>query len=323
MSNPYTVLGLTKNATQDEIKQSFRKLARKMHPDLNPNDPKAEDRFKELNAAYDILSDPEKRRRYDAGEIDDAGKERAGFGFNPEGFRQYRRQTGGFEDFGFNFADARASSGSRRSGFDFFSDMFGGGQGGEDIFSAMRGSRRKASKSAGANVNYDLTVSFIEAALGKEKEIILPNGKHLNVKIPAGTEDKSVLRLKGQGEAGVGGGPAGDAMIRILVKPDVHFTRNGKDVQVDIPITLKEAVLGGKVTIPTLDGKVALTVPPNSNTGTVMRLRGKGIKTKSGTGDLLARLQIVLPEKPDPDLKAFMEKWTPRQTDPRVKAGLL
>ncbi len=326
MSNPYTVLGLTKNASQDEIKQAFRKLARKMHPDLNPNDPKAEDKFKELNAAYDILSDPEKRRRYDAGEIDDAGKERAGFGFNPEGFRQYRRQAGaggGFEEFNFNFANAQAGSGSKRSGFDFFSDMFGGAQGGEDIFSAMRGSRRRSAKAAGENVNYDLSVSFIEAALGKNKEIILPNGKHLNVKIPAGTEDQAVLRLRGQGEAGVGGGPAGDALIHILVKPDPHFTRNGNDVQIDIPITIKEAVLGGKVTIPTLDGKVALTVPPNSNTGTVMRLRGKGIKTKSGTGDLLARLQIVLPDAPDADLKDFMGKWIPKQTDPRVKAGLL
>ena len=284
MANPYTLLGVSKNATQDEIKQAYRKLARKMHPDLNPNDPKAEDKFKEISGAYDILSDPEKRKRFDAGEIDENGKERPGYGFggfNP-GAGGY--QTHGFEGFNFDFGTGGTSQGGRkRSGFDFFSDIFGAGAGGgEDFFSAnkRRGARAKM---PGANTNYDLNVTFLEAALGKEKEIKLPSGKVLNVKIPAGATDKMTLRLKGQGAPGTNGGANGDALIRILVKPHPYFTRQDNDILLTVPVTLKEAVLGAKITIPTLDGKVALTVPENSNTGTVLRLRGKGIKTKDKT----------------------------------------
>lgn len=321
MANPYTLLGVSKSASQEEIKQAYRKLARKMHPDLNPNDPKAEDKFKEISSAYDILSDPEKRKRFDAGEIDENGKERPGFGFGYGGGNPYQGQGGGFEGFNFDFGAAQ-SGGKKRSGFDFFSEMFGGGaseNGGEDIFSNLR---RRSRKAQGENVNYDLSVSFLDAALGKEKEISLPNGKVLNVKIPAGTADKSVLRLKGQGAAGAGGGPNGDALIRILVQPHPYFTRSNDDILLDVPVTLKEAVLGAKVTIPTLEGKVALTVPAYSNTGSVLRLRGKGIKTKNKTGDLLVKLQIVLPDKPDGELTQFMREWTPAATDPRAKAGL-
>lgn len=320
MANPYTLLGVSKSASQEEIKQAYRKLARKMHPDLNPNDPKAEDKFKEISSAYDILSDPEKRKRYDAGEIDENGKERPGFGFGYGGGNPYQGQGAGFEGFNFDFGAAQGA-GKKRSGFDFFSEMFGGAaeNGGEDIFSNLR---RRSRKMQGENVNYDLTVSFLDAALGKEKEISLPNGKVLNVKIPAGTADKTVLRLKGQGAAGVGGGPNGDALIRILVQSHPYFTRSDNDILLDVPITIKEAVLGGKVTIPTLEGKVALTVPPYSNTGSVLRLRGKGIKTKNATGDLLVKLQIVLPDKPDGELTQFMQEWTPAQADPRAKAGL-
>ncbi len=319
MANPYTLLGVSKSASQEEIKQAYRKLARKMHPDLNPNDPKAEDKFKEISGAYDILSDPEKRKRYDAGEIDDNGKERPGFGFGYGGGNPYQRQSSGFE--GFNFDFGTAGAGKKRSGFDFFSEMFGGGsaENSEDIFSNLR---RRQRKMPGENVNYDLSVSFLDAAMGKEKEISLPNGKVLNVKIPAGTADKAILRLKGQGNPGIGGGPNGDALIRILVQPHPYFTRADYDILLDVPITLKEAVLGGKVTIPTLEGKVALTVPPYSNTGSVLRLRGKGIKTKNKTGDLLVKLQIVLPEKPDDELIKFMREWTPPAADPRAKAGL-
>ncbi len=321
MANPYSVLGIDKTASADEIKQAYRKLARKMHPDLNPNDPKAEDKFKEISAAYDILSDAEKRRRFDAGEIDENGKERAGFGFNPNAYANRGQAGGGFGGFDFNFGAGQAG-GRKRSGFDFFSDMFGGGQAdGEDIFANMR--RGRSTKIPGENVNYDLTVSFLEAALGKEKEIVMPNGKRLNIKIPAGSEDKTVLRLKGQGEAGTGGAPNGDALIHIFVQPHPYFTRSGNNVQLEAPITLKEAVLGGKITIPTLEGQVALSVPANSNTGTTLRLRGKGIKAKSGTGDLLVKLVVTLPDGPDADLTAFMKKWNPSGIDPRKKAGLI
>ena len=323
MANPYTLLGVSKTASQDEIKQAYRKLARKMHPDMNPNDPKAEDKFKEISSAYDILSDPDKRRRFDSGEIDESGKERPGYGYGSYGGgNPFNGAGNGFSGFNFDFGTAGQTRGGRkRSGFDFFSDMFGGAtDGGEDIFSNMR--RRSSRKAQGENVNYDLTVSFLDAALGKEKEISLPNGKVLNVKIPAGTADKTILRLKGQGAAGMAGGANGDALIRVLVQPHPYFTRVDNDILLDVPVSLKEAVLGGKVTIPTLEGKVALTVPANSNSGSVLRLRGKGVKSGGKTGDLLVKLYIVLPEKPDNELIQFMREWTPAASDPRAKAGL-
>ena len=332
MSNPYTLLGISQNATQAEIKQAYRKLARKMHPDLNPNDKKAEDKFKEISGAYDLLSDPEKRKRFDNGEIDETGKERPGYGysgFNPGagGFNPGSAQGGsGFEGFNFNFDFGSGSKtgqqGSRRrSGFDFFSDMFGGGT--EDIFSGTRRARNTRPKMPGTNVSHDLTVTFLDAALGKEKEIKLPNGKTLSVKIPPGATDKMTLRLKGQGTLGLNGGTPGDALIRILVQPHPYFTRQNNDIILDVPITLKEAVLGAKITIPTLESKVALTVPANSNSGTILRLRGKGIKSKGKTGDLLVKLIVTLPEKPDEDLEKFVKKWSPSSsTDPRTKAGL-
>ncbi|MBO4520236.1 MAG: J domain-containing protein [Alphaproteobacteria bacterium] len=324
MANPYTLLGVSKTASQDEIKQAYRKLARKMHPDLNPNDPKAEDKFKEISSAYDILSDPEKRKRFDNGEIGEDGKERPGFGYgayagagNP-----FNNAGGGFSGFNFDFGSAgQPKGGKKRSGFDFFSEMFSNAaEDGDDFFSGMK--RRSSRKAQGENVKYDLTVSFLDAALGKEKEISLPNGKVLNVKIPAGTTDKTVLRLKGQGAPGIAGGPNGDALIQILVQSHPYFTRSGNDILLDVPVSLKEAVLGGKVTIPTLEGKVALTVPPNSNSGSILRLRGKGIKSNGKIGDLLVKLYIVLPEKPDNELTQFMREWTPAASDPRAKVGL-
>lgn len=323
MANPYTLLGVPQTATQDEIKQAYRKLARKMHPDLNPNDPKAEDKFKEISCAYDLLSDPAKRKRFDAGEIDETGKERPGFGYGFGANGGYRRQgggPGGFEGFNFDFGGAQTDGSRKRSGFDFFSSMFDGGNG-EDFFSGMK--RRTQRKTPGENVNYDLTVSFLEAALGKEKEISMPNGKILNVKIPAGTTDQAVLRLKGQGAPGSNGGDNGDALIRILVQPHPYFSRSGDNIALDVPITLQEAVLGGKITIPTLEGKVALSVPAHSNSGSVLRLRGKGIKTAKNTGDLLVTLRVVLPEKNDDELTKFMREWKPAPFDPRAKAGLV
>lgn len=323
MANPYTLLGVSKTASQEEIKQAYRKLARKMHPDLNPNDPKAEDKFKEISSAYDILSDPEKRRRFDNGEIGEDGKERPGYGYGGFGGGNPFNAGGGFGGFNFDFgAASQPKAGKKRSGFDFFSEMFGGDadNGADDIFSGMK--RRSSAKMQGENANYDLTVSFLDAALGKEKEISLPNGKVLNVKIPAGTADKTVLRLKGQGAPGMAGGPNGDALIHISVQPHPYFTRSDDDILLDVPISLKEAVLGGKVTIPTLEGRVALTVPPNSNSGSVLRLRGKGIKSGGKTGDLLVKLYIVLPDKPDNELTRFMQEWIPSSSDPRAKAGL-
>ena len=323
MANPYTLLGVPKTASQEEIKQAYRKLARKMHPDLNPNDPSAEDKFKQVSSAYDLLSDPAKRKRFDNGEIDENGKERPGYGFGYGGGNPFNGAGSGFGGFNFDFGTTgqNKSSGKKRSGFDFFSEMFGGAaDGGDDVFANMK--RRSSAKTQGENINYDLSVSFLDAALGKEKEISLPNGKVLNVKIPAGTADKAVLRLKGQGAVGIGGGTNGDALIHILVQPHPYFTRSDNNILLDVPVSLKEAVLGAKVTIPTLEGKVSLTVPPNSSSGSVLRLRGKGIKNKDKTGDLLVKLYIVLPEKPDKELTEFIQDWKTSSFDPRTKAGL-
>lgn len=318
MANPYTLLGVSKTASSEEIKQAYRKLARKMHPDLNPNDPKAADKFKEITSAYEILSDNDKRRRYDAGEIDDEGKQRAGFGFNPNAYKNGSRP--GFDGFDFSFANNKYGS-KKRSGFDFFNDIFGQ-NGTEDIFSSMK-KNKKSPRTPGENINIDLTVSFIDAALGIEKTISLPNGKKVNLKIPAGTENFKTFRLKGQGELSSNGGENGDAFVRVLVPSHPFFTREGLNISVEIPLTLTEAILGSKITIPTLDGKVSLKIPPNSNTGSILRLRGKGIKTPDQTGDLLAKMKIYLPDSPDPELTNFMKKWKNNQKNPRIKFGMI
>lgn len=323
MANPYTLLGVPQSASQSEIKSAYRKLARKMHPDLNPDDPKAEERFKEITVAYDILSDEKKRKRFDNGEIDETGKERPGFGFQggrgpfygTNGFNG----TGGFENFNFNFGTGTKANGKKRSGFDFFSDIFGNGA--EDIFS---GTAKNRAQTKGNDAKYDLNVSFLEAALGHTKEIRLPSGKALKVQIPAGAVDKMTLRLKGQGNAGAKGFPNGDALIRILVAPHPFFERRDNDILLTVPVTIKEALLGAKITVPTLDGHVAVNIPPHSNSGNVLRLRGKGIKTKNATGDELIKLNIVLPDTPDSSLDALIKKWEPEsKNDPRIKAGLL
>ena len=321
MTNPYTLLGVSTSASTAEIKTAYRKLARKMHPDLNPNDPKAEEKFKEITAAYDILSDETKRKRFDAGEIDENGKERPGFGFRPNGGayggQGFGNDFNGFEGFNFNFANAGKANGKRRSGFDFFSDIFGGA---ENPFSAgMNNAPRK-----GEDAKYDLSVSFVDAALGITKEIRLPGGKVLKVKIPAGTTDKTTLRLKGQGRKAPKGAENGDALIRILVAPHRFFERRGNDVLLTVPVSVKEALLGGKITVPTLDGQVAVNVPARSNTGTVLRLRGKGIKTPGGAGDELVKLSVVLPDAPDASLESLIKKWTPENgADLRQKAGMI
>ncbi|MCQ2913732.1 MAG: J domain-containing protein [Alphaproteobacteria bacterium] len=314
MANPYTVLGVSKNATAEEIKQKYRQLARKMHPDLNPNDPKAADKFKEVTSAYEILSDPEKRRRFDAGEIDETGKERAGFGFNPNGFSR-SNNTHGFSGFDFGFG---SSSSKRRSGFDFFSDMFGGA-GEEDIFSKTRSSSR--AKRVGEDINVELNISFLEMATGVDKPITLPNGKTLSLKIPAGIETGAVLRMKGQGHKGIS--ENGDALVKINILPHKYFKREGANVILELPITIKEAILGAKVTIPTLYGEVSLSIPTHSSTGSTLRLRAKGLKTPSETGDQLVKIKVVLPEKPDGDLYKFMQKWNDPSPNPRLKLGII
>lgn len=305
MADLYQTLGVSKNASSAEIKKAYHKMARTCHPDVTKNDPKAAEKFKEISSAYDILGDATKRKQYDAGEIDEQGKPKAPFGFgggagsgygsNPFGGRTYSYQdmggAGGFE--GFNFAD-----------------LFGGGAGGfSDLFGNMgRGGNSHSYRPQGQDVSYSLTIDFVLAMNGGETSVRLSNGKQVKVKIPSGITDGATLRLRGQGENG------GDALIKVNIASHPHFKRNGNDVEMILPITLKEAVLGAKVTIPTLTGAVALTIPANTSSDKILRLKGKGVPNK---GDLLVKVQVLLPDRPDADLEAFVRSWKPQSQNPR------
>jgi DnaJ-class molecular chaperone len=289
--SPYELLGVKANASADEIQKAYRKLAKKYHPDLNPGDRTAEDRFKAISAAYDLLSDPEKRARFDHGEIDGSGVER------PR--RQYYR------DFA---AENAGPSYHSDSGFADFMD--------EDILSELlrRGARSRYT-APGQDLRFRLAVDFLEAVNGARKTVTLPNGQSLNITIPAGLRDGQVVRLAGKGEPGIGG-PPGDALIEVHVRPHRLFTRQDDDIRLEVPISLREAVLGGRIQIPTPTGPVMVSVPKGSNTGRILRLKGKGAPRPDGTrGDLHAVLKVVLPERPDPDLEAFAERWTGGSSD--------
>ena len=292
MVDPYKVLGVNRSASDEEIKRAYRKLAKKLHPDLNPGDKKVESQFKETTAAYDFLSDPDKRRRYDRGEIDESGQPRGPrySSSRPSGGTQQRRTTRGF---GFGVEDDADFSD------DLFSDFFGFGKGAGDSI-----------KLKGADVSYQVRVPFLEAVLGTKQRLQLADGKNLEVQLPPGTDTGQTLRLKGQGLPGRGGAPAGDAFIEVTVEPHPVFNRDGNDILVELPITLYEAVLGATLNVPTIDGRVSLKVPAGANSGTQLRLRGKGVQAgKSGArGDQYVRLVVVLPKEVDPALKAEIEK---------------
>ncbi|WP_119304399.1 DnaJ C-terminal domain-containing protein [Dongia deserti] len=290
MTDPYRVLGVTRNASDEEIKRAYRKLAKKLHPDLNPGDKKVEAQFKETTAAYDFLSDPEKRRKYDRGEIDESGQPR-GFRYSnsrPGGGTQQRRTTRGFglED------DA-----------DFTEDLFG------DFFGFGKDARDSV-RLKGADVSYQVRVPFLEAVLGTKQRLQLADGKTLEVQLPPGTDSGQTLRLKGQGLPGRGGAPAGDAFIEVTVEAHPIFSRDGNDILVELPITLYEAALGAIINVPTIDGRVSLKVPAGSNSGTQLRLRGRGVQVGKGgaRGDQYVRLVVMLPKEVDSELKAAIEK---------------
>ena len=300
MEDLYSVLGVAKTANAGDITKAYRKLAKKLHPDLNPGDTAAEERFKQISHAYSILKDPEQRGKYDRGEIDASGQERPQQQYyrehagGPEGARY--RSTAGFEDIG-AFSD-------------LFGDMFGGG--------GRRGGARHAMR--GQDAQYRLGISFLDAVNGTKQRITLPDGGTLDVTIPPGVSEGQVLRLKGKGMPGMGEGPSGDALVEIGVMPHPVFKREGNDIVVELPISFDEAVLGGKVEVPTISGRVSATVPVGSNTGQTLRLKGRGVKTKGGAGDQLVRLSIMMPETIDDGLKGFAEEW--RKThgyDPRRK----
>ena len=331
MRDPYQVLGVSKSASEAEVKSAYRKLAKKLHPDANKHDPKAASRFAELNAAYEIIGDDEKRKAFDRGEIDAEGKPRfrgfEGFGGHPGGGPWGPGPGAGaggsrFESFSFGPDGFQRTAGGGAGFEDLLRGMFGGGARGgprgraqhfeEDEFGAAL---------AGQDILASLTISLPEAAKGSTARVHLPTGKEVEVKIPAGITSGQQIRLKGQGWPGARG-RAGDALITVNIAPHPVFKPDGNDLRIDLPITLYEAVLGGKVRVPTLDGAVELAIPAGTNAGRTFRLKGKGLKTKSGTGDLLASVRIVMPDKLDDEFKNLMRKWQEQKPyDPRKDLG--
>lgn len=289
MKNPYDVLGLSQSASQNEIKAAYRNLAKELHPDVNPGDTIVEQRFKEVTAAYEMLSNAEKRSQFDRGEINADGSPRMDGRFH----RNYQ-------------------SSGQNGGMDF-----------DDIVAEMFGRRRRPRQTAGKSVTYSVRVPFLEAVRGSTQRVRLHDGKTVEVNVPPATSDGDSLRLKGRGMPGGGGGPNGDAFVEIQVDPHPHFKREGLDIRIELPITLGEAVLGAKVNVPTIQGTVAVTVPAGANSGSVLRLKGRGIEKGGEKGDALVRLMIHLPDAADPKLKEFVRSWT-KQGDynPRKKAGL-
>jgi DnaJ-class molecular chaperone len=274
----YRTLGVSRTATHDEIRGAYRKLAKEYHPDRNPGNAAAEEKFKRISAAFDILGDPDKRKRYDAGEIDASG-----------------RETGGF------YGDGRSGR-YKTENFSDFSDIFG------DVFGRSTGG---GFNMRGMDYRYHLEIDFLEAVNGVKKRVLLPEGETLDINVPSGVVQGQVLRLKGKGGPGVGRGQAGDALIELKIRSHPFFEREGDDIILDLPITIDESILGGRVEAPTIAGRVALTIPKGASSGQLLRLRGKGVKNaQSGNvGDQLVKLRIVLPPSVDRDLTEFMEKW--------------
>ncbi|MEK1851535.1 MAG: J domain-containing protein [Phyllobacterium sp.] len=297
MKDPYETLGVNSSATDKEIKEAFKKLARKFHPDLHPNEKAAEEKFKDISAANDLLKDKEKRRRFDAGEIDASGAER------PQE-RFYRDFANGPAYASHAAQDGFASNGDLE---EFLTRAFaGGGRRSHDTFRAR-----------GQDVSYVLPVGFLQAANGAVRSITLSEGKTLQVTIPEGAEDRQMLRLKGQGNPGFGGGLAGDAYVELHIEPHPFFMRKDDNIHVEVPVTLKEAVLGARIELPTINGPVTMTIPKGSNTGKTLRLRDKGIRNrKTGQrGHQLVTLKVVLPPVMEPELVAFLETWQPKNPD--------
>jgi len=310
MRDPYEVLGVPRGASAAAIKSAYRKLAKKHHPDSNKNDPKAAARFSEINTANEILGDEDKRKQFDRGEIDAEGKPRF-TGFPGGGAGSGRAGPGGFESYTFRTGPGGGGG-------------FGGAGGFEDILNSMfanagraRGGQGRASPfefdmggvGLDLDVNVAMTVSLEEAVKGGEKRVRLPTGKELNVKIPAGVTEGQQIRLRGQGETAQGH-PPGDLLITVNIAPHPFFKVDGSDIRIDLPITLYEAVLGGKVRVPTLGGAVELSIPKNTSSGRTFRLKGKGLPKSGGTsGDLFVTTRIMLPDGNDADLEALMQKW--------------
>jgi DnaJ-class molecular chaperone len=318
MRDPYEILGVAKGASAADVKSAFRRQAKKLHPDANKQDPKAAGKFAELNAAYEIIGDEEKRKAFDRGEIDAEGKPRfqgfagagahPGGGFGREGFETFTWGSDGFQ--------RRGGRGGAGGG--------GGGGGFEDILKDVLGGMGRAGRRGagmrfepedfgtdggrGEDISAELTITLPEAVNGAAKRLRLPTGKEVDVKIPPNLTDGQTIRLKGQGLSGPDG-TNGDLLIKVSLAPHPIFKVDGVDLRIDLPLALHEAVLGGKVRVPTLDGAVELTIPPNTSSGRTFRLKGKGMASKQGKGDLFATVLIILPDRGDPEFEELMREW--------------
>ncbi len=323
MRDPYDILGVSKSASEAEIKSAYRKSAKKLHPDANKTDPKAASRFAELNAAYEIVGDSDKRKAFDRGEIDGEGKPRfqgfGGQGGGRGGAGGFHPGAGGFENFSFGHDgfQRRSSGGGGAGGFeDILRGMFGGGGRAQPQFE-----QEEFGSPSAQNLEASLSISLEDAAKGAKTRVHLPTGKDIEVKIPAGITSGQQIRLKGQGYPGMAG-RAGDAIITVTIAQHPVFTPDGADLRLDLPITIYEAVLGGKVRVPTLGGAVELAIPPGTDSGRTFRLKGKGLKSKDAAGDLLATARIIMPQKQDDEFKAMMERLRDEQPyDPRKDLG--
>jgi DnaJ-class molecular chaperone len=296
VKDPYEILGIARTASSDDIRQAYRRLAKKLHPDLHPGNKAFEERFKEVSIANDLLSDDVKRKRFDSGEIDASGAERP----QQQYYKEYAAEA------------APGHAYENPSGFRDFADS-------DDVFAELfRRQARQSRRVRGSDLLYRLTIEFLDAVLGITKRLTLPDGGTLDVTIPAGIQDGKTLRLKGKGAPSPGEGEPGDALVEISISPHRFFTRLGDDIHLELPITLAEAVLGARIKVPTPMGPVMLSVPKGSNTGAVMRLKGKGVARRGGHGDEFVKLKVVLPTEPNPELEKFLASWSPGANyDPR------
>ena len=292
--DPYAVLGVPKAATQEEIRKAYRKLAKALHPDLHPDDAGKKAEFQAVSAAYDLLGDPERRRRFDAGEIDASGQER------PER-RFYHHYAG--QDAGRRYSPGTGSQ-DFEDASDFFAELFGrrSSRGGDDF--------RQSFHARGQDTRYHLEIDFMDAVRGEKRHVTMPDGRGIEISIPAGVRDGQTLRLRGKGGAGLGEGPPGDALVTIGVRPHPVFNREGDDIEMELPITLDEAVLGARVDVPTISGAVTMSVPKGASSGRRLRLKGKGIARATGrAGDQYVRLRLVLPDTVTDEMEDLARRW--------------